>query len=80
MILSPFGKTVFFFSFWPRPHTHSYWFSSSIYILVFLHTSPYAPIPELQDTEVASAHWIPLDVLHAPKAKYGRVGIDISTR
>jgi hypothetical protein len=47
---------------------------------VFLHTSPYAPIPELQETEVASAHWIPLELLHAPAAKYGHVPIDIATR
>ncbi|GAA5999577.1 NUDIX hydrolase [Rhodotorula paludigena] len=47
---------------------------------VFLHTSPYPPVPELQETEVASAHWIPLDLLHAPAAKYGRVPIDIATR
>ncbi|GAA5825004.1 hypothetical protein JCM11251_006059 [Rhodosporidiobolus azoricus] len=47
---------------------------------VFLHTSPHAPIPELQETEVASAHWIPLELLHAPLAKYGSVEIDIATR
>lgn len=29
---------------------------------------------------MASAHWIPLDLLHAPAAKYGRVPIDIATR
>ncbi|GAA5870870.1 hypothetical protein JCM8547_001728, partial [Rhodosporidiobolus lusitaniae] len=47
---------------------------------VFLHTSPYAPTPELQESEVASAHWIPLDLLHAPAAKTGKVEIDIATR
>lgn len=47
---------------------------------VFLHTSPHTPLPELQESEVASAHWVPLDLLHPPKAKYGNVGIDISTR
>ncbi|GAA5987533.1 hypothetical protein JCM10908_001995 [Rhodotorula pacifica] len=47
---------------------------------VFLHVSPHAPIPELQETEVASAHWIPLELLHAPAAKYGHVPIDIATR
>lgn len=47
---------------------------------VFLHTSPYAPVPELQESEVASAHWIPLELLHAPQARYGVVGIDISSR
>ncbi|BGP41414.1 hypothetical protein JCM10449v2_005394 [Rhodotorula kratochvilovae] len=47
---------------------------------VFLHTSPYPPVPELQESEVASAHWIPLDLLHAPAAKYGAVPIDIATR
>lgn len=47
---------------------------------VFLHTSPYPPVPELQESEVASAHWIPLDLLHAPAAKYGSVPIDIATR
>lgn len=47
---------------------------------IWLHTSPHTPIPELQESEVASAHWIPLDLLHAPQAKYGVVGIDISSR
>ncbi|GAA5907438.1 NUDIX hydrolase [Sporobolomyces salmoneus] len=47
---------------------------------VFLHTSPHAPIPELQETEVASAHWIPLELLHAPTARYGAVDIDIASR
>ncbi|GAA5979113.1 hypothetical protein JCM5350_007070 [Sporobolomyces pararoseus] len=47
---------------------------------VFLHTSPHAPIPELQETEVASAHWIPLELLHAPTARYGSVDIDIASR
>ncbi|GAA5933543.1 uncharacterized protein JCM15063_001343 [Sporobolomyces koalae] len=47
---------------------------------VFLHTSPHAPMPELQETEVASAHWIPLELLHAPAARYGTVDIDIATR
>jgi 8-oxo-dGTP pyrophosphatase MutT (NUDIX family) len=28
--------------------------------LVFLHTSPVCPMPDLQPTEVASAHWVPL--------------------
>ncbi|SCZ93079.1 BZ3500_MvSof-1268-A1-R1_Chr6-2g08448 [Microbotryum saponariae] len=47
---------------------------------VFLHTSPHAPIPELQESEVASAHWVPLEQLTAPQAKVGVVSIDISTR
>ncbi|KAL8293371.1 hypothetical protein RQP46_000072 [Phenoliferia psychrophenolica] len=47
---------------------------------VFLHTSPHTPMPELQESEVASAHWVPLELLHAPQAKYGVVGIDISSR
>lgn len=47
---------------------------------MFLHTSPYAPVPELQESEVASAHWIPLDMLVAPKARYGEVVTDLATR
>ncbi|GAA5915982.1 hypothetical protein JCM6882_003486 [Rhodosporidiobolus microsporus] len=47
---------------------------------VFLHTSPHAPVPELQESEVASAHWIPIELLHAPLAKLGSVEIDIATR
>ncbi|GAA6028596.1 hypothetical protein JCM8097_007302 [Rhodosporidiobolus ruineniae] len=47
---------------------------------IFLHTSPYAPMPELQESEVASAYWIPLELLHPPGAKYGSVEIDIATR
>ena len=47
---------------------------------VFLHTSPHTPMPELQASEVASAHWIPIEQLHAPQARYGAVGVDISSR
>ncbi|KAI5480956.1 NUDIX hydrolase domain containing protein [Pseudohyphozyma bogoriensis] len=47
---------------------------------VFLHTSPATPIPELQETEVASAHWIAIESLHPPAARYDVVGIDLSTR
>ena len=37
-------------------------------------------MPELQETEVASAHWIPLELLHSPTARYGTVDIDIASR
>lgn len=47
---------------------------------VFLHTSPHAPMPELQESEVASAHWIPLEQLVAPQVRYGEVVTDIATR
>ncbi|ORY74074.1 hypothetical protein BCR35DRAFT_306869 [Leucosporidium creatinivorum] len=47
---------------------------------VFLYTSPETPVPELQESEVASAHWIPIDLLTAPAARYDSVSVDISTR
>jgi 8-oxo-dGTP pyrophosphatase MutT (NUDIX family) len=47
---------------------------------VFLYTSPETPIPELQESEVASAHWIPIEQLTAPAAQYDSVAVDISTR
>ncbi|KAK4050304.1 hypothetical protein OIV83_003625 [Microbotryomycetes sp. JL201] len=47
---------------------------------VFLHTSPYAPMPELQESEVSSAHWVSIEKLTPPQAQYGNVSIDISTR
>ncbi|KAM0786375.1 hypothetical protein ACM66B_001843 [Microbotryomycetes sp. NB124-2] len=47
---------------------------------VFLHTSPYTPMPELQESEVSSAHWVSIEKLTPPQAHYGQVSIDISTR
>jgi hypothetical protein len=47
---------------------------------VFINTSPHTPALELQHSEIASAHWIPLNLLSAPQAQYGTVGIDISSR
>lgn len=47
---------------------------------VFLHLTPHTPIPELQEDEVASAHWIPLEQLEDPGAEYGSVAVDISQR
>lgn len=49
MILSPFGA--------PRPHCESI---SQQQSTVFLHMSPHCPVPELQASEVASAHWVPI--------------------
>ena len=47
---------------------------------VFLQTTPFSHHPELQPTEVASAHWIPLSHLYTPTPKWGTVSIDIATR
>lgn len=47
---------------------------------VFLHRSPHAPVPELQESEVASAHFIPIELLHPPQARWGSVSIDIPSR
>ncbi|CAD6586295.1 MAG: hypothetical protein TREMPRED_004383 [Tremellales sp. Tagirdzhanova-0007] len=49
---------------------------------VFLQTSPFSPTPELQASEVSSAHWIPLSALTPPFAptQWSRIEIDISTR
>jgi len=49
-------------------------------LLVFLHLTPHTPIPELQEDEVASAHWVPLGHLEDPTAEYGSVAVDISQR
>ncbi|PWY99473.1 hypothetical protein BCV70DRAFT_212271 [Testicularia cyperi] len=47
---------------------------------VFVQTSPFSPLPDLQPTEVASAHWIPLSLLYTPKPKWGTTSVDISSR
>lgn len=47
---------------------------------VFLQTSPFSPLPELQETEVASAHWIPLHLLYTPQPKWGLTSVDIASR
>lgn len=47
---------------------------------VFLSTSPFTPGLDLQTSEVASAHWTPLELLTGPRARYDSVSIDISTR
>lgn len=36
-------------------------------ISVFLHTSPEMPIPDIQQSEVASAHWVPLSCCKATR-------------
>lgn len=38
------------------------------------------PRLELQTSEIASAHWIPLEMLMQPNARVGSLGIDISSR
>lgn len=47
---------------------------------VFVQTSPFSPLPDLQPSEVASAHWIPLSLLYTPKPKWGTTSVDISSR
>ncbi|PWN22952.1 hypothetical protein BCV69DRAFT_266465 [Microstroma glucosiphilum] len=47
---------------------------------VFLQTTPFSHHPELQPTEVASAHWVSLAHLYTPKPRWGTVSIDIATR
>ncbi|KAN0065793.1 hypothetical protein ACQY0O_000923 [Thecaphora frezii] len=47
---------------------------------VFLQTSPFSPVPDLQPSEVASAHWIPLSLLYTPSPKWGTTSVDISSR
>ncbi|PWN48233.1 hypothetical protein IE53DRAFT_370801 [Violaceomyces palustris] len=47
---------------------------------VFVQTSPFSPLPDLQPSEVASAHWIPLSLLYTPTPKWGAMSIDISSR
>ncbi|KAJ1597402.1 hypothetical protein NDA14_006822 [Ustilago hordei] len=47
---------------------------------VFVQTSPFSLMPDLQPSEVASAHWIPLSLLYTPKPKWGTTSVDISSR
>ncbi|EPQ27511.1 uncharacterized protein PFL1_05049 [Pseudozyma flocculosa PF-1] len=47
---------------------------------VFVQTSPFSPLPDLQPSEVASAHWIPLSLLYTPSPKWGTESVDISSR
>ncbi|KAJ1026849.1 hypothetical protein NDA16_002146 [Ustilago loliicola] len=47
---------------------------------VFVQTSPFSPLPDLQPSEVASAHWVPLSLLYTPKPKWGTTSVDISSR
>ena len=47
---------------------------------VFVQTSPFSPLPDLQPSEVASAHWIPLSLLYTPSPKWGTTSVDISSR
>ncbi|SNX87330.1 uncharacterized protein MEPE_06040 [Melanopsichium pennsylvanicum] len=47
---------------------------------VFIQTSPFSPMPDLQPSEVASAHWIPLELLYTPRPKWGTTSVDISSR
>lgn len=47
---------------------------------VFVQTSPFSPIPDLQPSEVASAHWIPLSLLYTPLPKWGVTSVDIASR
>ncbi|KAE8210930.1 hypothetical protein CF327_g5261 [Tilletia walkeri] len=47
---------------------------------VFLQTSPFSPLPDLQPSEVSSAHWIPLQLLYTPKPRWGLTSVDIASR
>lgn len=48
---------------------------------VFLCTSPHAPAMDLQPNEVASAHWIPLEMLTGgERTRWGDVKVDIASR
>lgn len=47
---------------------------------VFLQTSPFSPLPDLQPTEVASAHWIPFSLLFTASPKWGTTSVDIASR
>lgn len=45
-----------------------------------MQTSPFSPIPDLQPSEVASAHWIPLSLLYTPTPSWGTTSVDIASR
>ncbi|KAK0563520.1 hypothetical protein OC844_002182 [Tilletia horrida] len=47
---------------------------------VFLQTSPFSPLPDLQPSEVSSAHWIPLRLLYTPQPRWGLTSVDIASR
>lgn len=53
---------------------------SSTNSAVFVQTSPFSPIPDLQPSEVASAHWIPLSLLYTPTPSWGTTSVDIASR
>lgn len=71
MVLSPFGGFVFnllhFVPFrFPEAKAKLTGFGTITHVppllcfTVFLHTSPNMPLPDIQTSEVASAHWVPL--------------------
>ncbi len=47
---------------------------------VFIQNSPFSPHPDLQPSEVASAHWIPLSLLYTPRPNWGVTSVDIANR
>ncbi|KDN42628.1 hypothetical protein K437DRAFT_263741 [Tilletiaria anomala UBC 951] len=47
---------------------------------LFIQVSPFSPHPDLQPTEVASAHWIPLSLLYTPTPNWGITSVDIANR
>ena len=74
MVLSPFGKSVY-----SIPFDESAALTNDS-LSVFVQVSPFSPHPDLQPTEVASAHWIPLSLLYTPSPNWGITSVDIANR
>lgn len=72
MVLSPYGARA--------RATSCATFLTVLLQAVFVQTSPFSPIPDLQPSEVASAHWIPLRLLYTPMPKWGATSVDIAQR
>ena len=45
---------------------------------VFIHFSPFSPVPNLQLSEVASLHWIPLYLLFTPTPNWGKLHVEVA--
>jgi len=83
MVLSPYGEYRFIQFKKKKKRERKSWNPDLVYFhfpLVFVQTSPFSPIPDLQPSEVASAHWIPLALLYTPNPSWGSTSVDIASR
>lgn len=45
---------------------------------IFVHLSPFAPVPSLQPTEVSAVYWVPLTQLFTPTPRWGQLHMDLA--